>query len=160
MQLTEEEQAVVSVIFHNRVEEDIQCFMDHRLSMFGSDGNAVSKNGFYKDGKPHPRFYGTFPRILGRYIREKKSKLSLEEAIYKMTGFPAWRLGLKQRGEIKKNYIADITIFNPEKVIDKATFMNPHQYSEGIEFVLVNGELVVSEGNHTKKTPGKVLRRS
>ena len=77
-----------------------------------------------------------------------------------MTGFPAWRLGLKQRGEIKKNYIADITIFNPEKVIDKATFMNPHQYSEGIEFVLVNGELVVSEGNHTKKTPGKVLRRS
>ena len=160
MQLTEEEQAVVSVIFHNRVEEDIQCFMDHRLSMFGSDGNAVSKNGFYRDGKPHPRFYGTFPRILGRYIREKRSKLSLEEAIYKMTGFPAWRLGLKQRGEIKKNYIADITIFNPEKVIDKATFMNPHQYSEGIEFVLVNGELVVSEGNHTKKTPGKVLRRS
>ena len=118
------------------------------------------KNGFYKDGKPHPRFYGTFPRILGRYIREKRSKLSLEEAIYKMTGFPAWRLGLKQRGEIKKNYIADITIFNPEKVIDKATFKNPHQYSEGIEFVIVNGELVVSEGTHTKITPGKVLRRS
>ena len=158
MQLTEEEQAVVSVIFHNRVEEDIQCFMDHRLSMFGSDGNAVSKNGFYKDGKPHPRFYGTFPRILGRYIREKRSKLSLEEAIYKMTGFPAWRLGLKQRGEIKKNYIADITIFNPEKVIDKATFKNPHQYSEGMKTVIVNGQISVINGKKVKGRHGKVIR--
>tara|TARA_Y100000768_G_scaffold157879_3_gene117845 strand:- start:10254 stop:11873 length:1620 start_codon:yes stop_codon:yes gene_type:complete len=160
MQLTEEEQAVVSVIFHNRVEEDIQCFMDHRLAMFGSDGNAVSKEGFYKDGKPHPRFYGTFPRILGRYIREKRSSLSLEEAIHKMTGFPAWRLGLKQRGEIRKNYIADLTIFNPNTVKDLATFENPHQYSIGIQYVIVNGEVVVSNGIHTKKTPGKVLRRS
>lgn len=160
MQLTEEEQAVVSVIFHNRIEEDIQCFMDHRLAMFGSDGNAISKYGFYKDGKPHPRFYGTFPRILGRYIRENRSQLSIEEAVYKMTGFPAWRLGLKQRGEIKKNYFADITIFNPNTIIDKATFENPHQYSEGIKYVIVNGELVVSEGTHTKEKPGKVLRRS
>ena len=77
-----------------------------------------------------------------------------------MTGFPAWRLGLKQRGKIKKNYFADITIFNPNTIIDKATFENPHQYSEGIEYVLVNGKLVVSEGTHTKERPGKVLRRS
>ena len=133
--------------------------MDHRLAMFGSDGNAVSTEGFYSNGKPHPRFYGTFPRILGRYIREKRSKLSLEEAIYKMTGFPAWRLNLKQRGIIKENYNADITIFNPKTIIDKATFENPHQYAKGIEFVIVNGEVVIDDGIHQKITPGKVLRR-
>ena len=160
LQLTEEDQAVVSVIYHNREEGDVRCFMDHRLAMFGSDGNAVSPEGFYRNGKPHPRFYGTFPRILGRYIREKKSKLSLEEAIYKMTGFPAWRLNLKQRGIIKENYHADITIFNPQTIIDKATFENPHQYAQGIEFVIVNGQLVVDNGIHQKITPGKVLRRS
>ena len=76
-----------------------------------------------------------------------------------MTGFPAWRLGLKQRGEIKKKYFADITIFNPNTIIDKATFENPHQYSEGIEYVIVNGEFVISQGIHTKEKPGKVLRR-
>ena len=160
LQLTEEDEAVVSVIYHNRDEEDVKCFMDHRLAMFGSDGNAVSPEGFYSNGKPHPRFYGTFPRILGRYIRGKKSKLSLEEAIYKMTGFPAWRLNLKQRGIIKENYIADITIFNPKTIIDKATFKDPHQYAEGIEFVLINGQSVIEKGVHKKNTPGKVLRRS
>ena len=77
-----------------------------------------------------------------------------------MTGFPAWRLNLKQRGIIKENYHADITIFNPQTIIDKATFENPHQYAQGIEFVIVNGQLVVDNGIHKKITPGKVLRRS
>ena len=160
LQLTEEDEAVVSVIYHNRVEGDVQCFMDHRLAMIGSDGNAVSPDGFYKNGKPHPRFYGTFPRILGRYIREKRSKLKLEEAIYKMTAFPAWRLNLKKRGALKENYYADITIFDSKTVIDKATFENPHQYPDGINHVIVNGHLAVEDNKHTLKKTGKVLRRT
>ena len=134
--------------------------MDHRLAMIGSDGNAVSPDGFYKNGKPHPRFYGTFPRILGRYIREKRSKLKLEEAIYKMTAFPAWRLNLKKRGALKENYYADITIFDSKTVMDNATFENPHQYPDGINHVIVNGHLAVEDNKHTLKKTGKVLRRT
>ena len=126
LQLVEEENGAVPTIVHNRVESDIRCFMDHPLAMFGSDGNAVSPDGFYKSGQPHPRFYGTYPRILGRYVREKPSVLSLEEAVYKMTGFPAKRLGMKKRGHIQKDYVADLTIFDPDKpwTIDASKFLS------------------------------------
>tara|TARA_Y100001936_G_C15918871_1_gene582855 strand:- start:61 stop:975 length:915 start_codon:yes stop_codon:yes gene_type:complete len=159
LQLVEEEIGAVPVTVHNRLESDIRCFMDHRLAMFGSDGNAVSPNGFYKSGRPHPRFYGTYPRILGRYVREQPSVLKLEEAIYKMTGFPAKRLCMKNRGIIKEGYIADLTIFDSKKIIDNATFDDPHRYPSGIPYVLVTGEIVIDNGVHSNKTPGKVLRR-
>ena len=159
LQLVEEEIGAVPVIIHNRLESDIRCFMDHPLAMFGSDGNAVSPNGFYKYAKPHPRFYGTYPRVLGRYVREKPSVLTLEEAIYKMTGFPAKRLCMKNRGIIRKGYIADLTIFDPKTVIDNATFDDPHQFPVGIDHVLVNGIPVIKNGKHTKAIPGKILRR-
>ena len=159
LQLVEQEIGAVPVIIHNRLESDIRCFMDHPLAMFGSDGNAVSPNGFYKHAKPHPRFYGTYPRVLGRYVRKKPSVLTLEEAIYKMTGFPAKRLCMKNRGLIRKGYIADLTIFDPKTVIDNATFDDPHQFPVGIDHVLVNGIPVIKNGKHTKSIPGKVLRR-
>ena len=159
LQLVEEEIGAVPVTVHNRLESDIRCFMDHPLAMFGSDGNAVSPNGFYKSGRPHPRFYGTYPRVLGRYVREKPSVLTLEGAIYKMTGFPAKRLCMKNRGLIRKGYIADLTIFDPKTVIDNATFDDPHQYPSGIPYVFVSGKPVIENGVHSNKTPGRVLRR-
>lgn len=158
LQVMEEENGSVPTRVHNRVEEDVKYFMSHELSMIGSDGRAVSPNGAYAKALPHPRFYGTYPRILGKYVREE-NVLSLETAIHKMSGFPAIRMNMKERGIIKTGMVADIVIFDPEKVIDNATWENPHQYPDGIPHVLVNGVSVVENGTHTGATPGKVLRR-
>ena len=127
------------------------------FSMVGSDSSARATYGILSAGKPHPRAYGTFPRVLGRYVREEKI-LTFQEAIRKMTSFPAQKLGLKDRGLIREGMWADIAIFNPEKIIDKATFTNPHQYPEGIEYVIVNGKIVIEKGKHTKEKPEKVLK--
>lgn len=159
LQLTEEEGGVVPATVYNRKEDDVRFFMSHPLAMIGSDGSAVSPEGLHGDAQPHPRYYGTYPRILGRYVREDPAVLSLESAINKMTGFPSERLRMKQRGLIKENYIADVVIFDPETVIDCATFEDPHQYPKGIPHVLVNGESVIQNGKHTGSRPGKVLRR-
>jgi N-acyl-D-amino-acid deacylase len=109
-------------------------------------------------GKPHPRVFGAFPRILGKYVREEKA-LTLEEAIYKMTKKPASTFSMKGRGELKAGNFADITIFNADTVIDKGTFIDPVQYPEGIEYVIVGGETAVSKGKHTGKRNGRVLRQ-
>jgi len=108
-------------------------------------------------GSVHPRYYGTYPRILGHYVRDKNI-MSLEEAIKKSTMLPAKKFKLNKRGKLEEGYCADITIFDPNKVIDKATFDEPHQYPEGIEYVIVNGSVVIAKGEHTEKLPGKVLR--
>ena len=107
----------------------------------------------------HPRYYGCYPRILGRYVRED-GVLSLENAIYKMSGFPADRLGLRDRGRIAEGLAADIVVFDPDTVIDHATFDKPQQLSTGVTHLYVNGQAVVSDGAHTGATPGKVLRRA
>ena len=132
LQLLHEENGSVPTRVHNRVEDDVRYFMGHDLAMIGSDGRAVSPNGPYKNALPHPRFYGTYPRILGRYVREQPAVLTLENAIYKMTGFPAERLHLKDRGLIKEGLTADLTVFDPETVIDNSTWEAPHQYPDGI----------------------------
>ena len=158
LQLIEEEEDGVMAVVHNRVESDIRFFMGHPQAMIGSDGNAISPDGLYKDFKPHPRFYGPYPRILGRYVREQPAVLTLEEAIYKMSGFPAERMGFKQRGRVKEGLIADLVLFNPDTVIDNATFEDPHQYPTGVPYVFVAGETVIDEGKHTGARPGRVLR--
>ena len=156
--LIDEEDSKVGAVFHNRVESDIRYFLSHPLAMIGSDGNAISPTGIFGEDQPHPRFYGTYPRILGRYVREQ-SLMSLETAIQKMTQAPAERLRLSDRGRISEGLVADMAIFDPATVIDRATFENPHQLAAGIPHVLVRGEPVVLDGVHTQVRPGRVLRR-
>lgn len=143
-----------SCVFHAMNEEDVERIMKHPQTMIGSDGR-LTKPGI---GHPHPRYYGTYPRVLGHYVREKKT-LTLPEAIHKMTQLPAETIGIKDRGIIKEGMIADIVIFNPNTVIDKATFENPHQYPEGINYVLINGLFSVNNGKFLDARAGKVLRK-
>jgi N-acyl-D-aspartate/D-glutamate deacylase len=141
-----------SAIYHCLCEDDVEQIMKHPEVMHASDGSAVT----FGQAKPHPRNYGTFPRVLARYVREKKM-ISLPEAVRKMTSLPAQRLKLKERGTIKAGMFADIVIFNPKTVTDKGTWENPHQYAEGIPYVLVNGEPVIDDNKRTEVFPGTVL---
>lgn len=152
-----DEEAKGGMTVESMGEEDIQRIMKGRYTMIGCDGSAIPLTGPLSYGKPHPRFYGTFPRVLGHFVREKKI-MSLETAIRKITSFPAQTLGLADRGLIKKNMWADIVVFDQERIIDKATFTNPHQLSVGIEYVLVNGDVVIEKGEHQSNLPGKTLR--
>jgi N-acyl-D-amino-acid deacylase len=145
----------IAVIIFAMSEDNVKMQMHHPTMMFGTDGFGIPFEGPLAAGAPHPRSFGTFPRILGKYVREEKV-LSLEEAIYKMCGFPAQKLRLKERGLIKKGYKADIVLFNPDTVIDKADFINPFQRPIGIEMVMVNGEVVIQHGVPTKARPGMI----
>jgi N-acyl-D-amino-acid deacylase len=127
--------------------------------MVGSDGIALAPYGELASFRFHPRAYGTFPRVLGRYVRER-GVLTLEEAVRKMASFPAQRLNLKDRGVVGEGMHADLVIFNYERTIDKSTYEEPSLYPEGIEYVIINGETVIENGRHTGRLPGKVLRHS
>ena len=142
-----------SCVFFAMDKEDVENIMKHPQTMIASDGRLVRPG----DGHPHPRWYGTFPRVLGHYVR-KKNTLSLSEAIYKMTLLPAKTIGLKNRGVLKEGMKADITIFNSKTVIDKATFKKPHQYPDGIFYVIVNGKLAIDDENFMGIKAGEVLR--
>jgi N-acyl-D-amino-acid deacylase len=157
--LFEDERDGLSMIVFSMNEEEVIEIMQHPGGMFGSDGCAVAPYGLTGSRKVHPRFYGTYPRILGRYVREKKV-LTLEQAINKMTALPARKLQLKNRGLLNKGYQADIVVFDENQITDTATFENPHQYPKGIHHVLVNGQRVIANGEHTGRLPGKVLRRN
>jgi len=154
--LLSEEKGGVSAVISEINEDDVRTVMRHPTMMVGSDGSSLSPSS--PTGKPHPRNYGTFPRILGKYVREE-NVLTLEEAIRKMTSFPAQKLGIKDRGLLREGNWADIVVFDPDKIIDKATYEEPHQFPDGIEYVIVNGEIVVERGECTGKTPGEVLRK-
>lgn len=143
-----------SCVFHVMDEGDVRRIMAHPLTMIASDGR-LSQPG---TGVPHPRNYGTFPRVLGEYVRVQRV-LTLEQAVNKMTGMPARRLGLSDRGCIREGCAADITVFDPATVADKGTFEAPHQYPAGIEWVFVEGQAVVAEGAPTAARPGTVLRK-
>jgi len=136
-------------------EDDVRTVISSPLSSVASDGWATSPSA---GGKPHPRAYGTFPRVLGKYVREEKL-LSLEDAVRKMTSLPAGKLGLTDRGILREGFWADIVVFDPETITDKATYANPHQYPEGIYYVLVNGQVAVQNGKLTGARPGRVLQR-
>ena len=156
--LIDEESNNVGAVGHNRIESDVRFFMQYENAMIGSDGRAISPDGWWATDKPHPRFYGCYPRILGRYVRDD-GVLPLETAIYKMSGFPAKRLGLNDRGLIKEGFAADMLVFDPETIIDHADFDEPHQLSTGVNHVYVNGQAIISNGTHTGARPGRVLRR-
>ncbi len=139
-------------------ENNLKKVLSSPLVMIASDGNAVARAGKLTEGKPHPRYFGTFPRVLGRYVRDEKI-LNLPTAIQKMTSLPARKLGLRQRGSLEPGCYADITIFNPRTVIDNATFVEPLQFPTGIEYVIVNGKITIRQGQHTGATAGRILRR-
>ena len=149
-----EERGSVGMINFIMDEDEVRRMLAHPLSMIGSDGVSVS--AATPQGSPHPRFYGCFPRVLGHYCRDLKL-FPIETAIYKTTGMPAEQLGLPDRGVIRPGAAADIVVFNFDTVIDKATFEQPHQYPVGIEVVLVNGVIVVAEGEHTGALPGQIV---
>lgn len=143
-------------IYFSMSEQDVRLAMRQPWVGVGSDGTAVNPEMTFA-GKPHPRFYGSFPRVLGYYGRDQKV-LTLSDAIRKMTSFSAQITGLTDRGLLRPGMAADITIFDPETVVDKATFENPLQYAVGIPYVIVNGVVVIDKGQHTGAKPGRVLR--
>jgi len=146
------EKGEVFVVLNVMSEEDVRMVMKHPTTMIGSDGIPSDS------GKPHPRLYGTFPKILGHYVREQQL-LSLEEAIHKMTGFPATTFKLKDRGFIREKYYADLVLFDQNRIADVATYNKPQQYPLGIDYVFVNGEAVVRNGQHTHCRSGQVVCR-
>ncbi len=151
------ERGLVKTLVFCMDEEDIKTIMKHPHTIIGSDGRAVATYGELNKGSTHPRYYGAFPRVLGKYVREKKV-LSLETAINKMTSMPAKIMRLDNRGILAPNKVADITIFDPKTVCDVATFENPHQYSKGIEKVIISGEVIIDQGNHTNKMVGQIIK--
>lgn len=138
-------------------EKDVQTLLRAPWVDIASDGPSLATEGLLGEGHPHPRAFGTFPRILGHYVREQKV-LTLEDGVRRMTSLSAQRLGLKDRGLLREGFWADIAVFDPDRVSDKATFEKPKQYPEGIDYVLVNGRVVIDQGKHTGARPGMMLR--
>jgi N-acyl-D-amino-acid deacylase len=145
--------AKTRAIYHSMDESDVRRIMRHPQTMIASDGRLT----FPDEGRPHPRAYGTFPRVLGRYVRAAHV-LTLETAIRKMTTMPADRLGLRDRGRIAEGCYADLVVFDPATIVDRATYQAPHQYPAGIDYVLVNGAIAVEAGQPTERHAGRLLR--
>ncbi|MFQ6100267.1 MAG: amidohydrolase family protein [Anaerolineae bacterium] len=146
----------VECVCFGQLEDNVRVLMRHPLVVVGSDGDALAPYGVLARGKPHPRYYGTFPRVLGWYVREEKV-LSLEEAVKKMTSVTAERFGLSDRGAVREGAWADLVLFDAQTVADRATYTDPHQYPEGIPYVVVNGVVVIDQYEHTGALPGQVL---
>jgi N-acyl-D-amino-acid deacylase len=153
------DQGATRVLVTSISEDDIRDIVASPLALVGSDGNCVATYGTVSQGLPHPRFYGTFPRIIGHYVGEL-GLLPLELAVHKMTGASARALKLHDRGLLREGYRADVTIFDPADFRDRATYAEPHQYPTGARTtVIVNGAIVVADATHTGALPGRVLRR-
>jgi N-acyl-D-aspartate/D-glutamate deacylase len=152
-----EQDGSVSTVYAHHTEEDMTLALVQPWCSIGSDGSAYAVEGLLRRGSPHPRNFGTFPRVLGEYVRQR-SLLRLEDAVRKMTSLNAAKLGIRDRGLVRAGMFADIAIFDPDRVKDRATYEDPFQYSEGIEYVMVNGLVVLNKGAHTGARPGRALR--
>ena len=146
----------INMIFFAMSEDNREEELRHPAMMIGTDASGLATEGPLSKGTPHPRGYGTFPRVLGHYVREQ-GVISLEEAIWKISGFPAQKLRWPDRGLVKESCKADLVILNPDTVADRATYEAPHQYPVGIPHVIVNGKLVIHNSAHTRARPGNVL---
>jgi N-acyl-D-aspartate/D-glutamate deacylase len=153
-----EEGGSVPTVYEHHTEKDMNLALVQPWCSIGSDGLAYATEGPLRRGIPHPRSFGTFPRVLGVYCRQR-GLLRLEDAVRKMTSLNAAKLGIRDRGMLRAGNYADVTVFDPKRVLDRATFSAPFQYSQGIEYVVVNGKLVLEKGKHTKKRAGRVIRR-
>jgi N-acyl-D-aspartate/D-glutamate deacylase len=153
-----EERGSVPTVYEHHTERDMVLALRQPWCSIGSDGSAYAVEGALRRGHPHPRNFGTFPRVLGVYVREK-GDLRLEDAVRKMTSLNALKLGITDRGLLRPGMFADVTVFDPERVIDRSTYTDPFRYSEGIESVVVNGGLTLDRGKPTAAKPGRALRR-
>ncbi len=147
----------VGTVYFLMSEENVKKQMALPYMSFGSDAGSLAAEGVFLKSNPHPRAYGNFSRLLGKYVREE-NVITLEEAIHKLSGLPASHLKLKKRGLLKEGYAADIVIFDPTTISDHATFEKPHQYSTGVKHVFVNGTQVLKNGEHTGAKPGQVVK--
>ena len=143
----------VGCIFHNLDEQDVETIMKNKDGIVASDGIVVE----FGKQKPHPRSYGTFPRVFSKYVRKLKI-ISIENAIRKMTSNPAKRLGLTDRGVLEEGYFADIVVFDPLEIQDVSTFEHPHHYAKGIDYLIINGVLAIDEGIFTGEMAGKFIK--
>ncbi len=158
LDLITEDDYTINAVYHLMSEENLEKQVRLPWLTFGSDAGSIATEGVFLNRNPHPRAYGNFARLLGAYVRDKEL-ITLEDAIHRLTFFPAQILGIDdRRGLLKKDYHADIVIFDPQEVQDRATYYNPHQYAEGVYHVLVNGVPVLLDGNHTNAMPGQVVR--
>lgn len=155
--LLREENGSIPTVYAHHTEKDMTAAMVRPWCSIGSDGSAYAIEGALRRGNPHPRNFGTFPRVLGVYVREQKL-ISLEEGIRKMTSLNAAKLGIRDRGLLREELYADITLFDEARVIDRSTYQQPFQYNVGIEYVIVNGTVVLEKDKHLGTKPGKALR--
>ena len=157
MDLVIEDGSRVGTIYFVMSEENIAKKIARPWMAFGSDAESLAPEGDFLLSNPHPRAYGTFARLLGKYVRDEKV-ISLQEAVRRLTSLPAENLSIKDRGSLKEGYFADITIFDPASIQDHASFAVPHQYSTGMQHVIVNGVPVLTGGEHTGATPGRFVK--
>ncbi len=156
--ILEDNRGSVGTVYFHHSEEDMRYALKQPFVSIGSDGTAVATEGPTAAGHPHPRFYGTFARVLGRYVRDERV-ITLEEAIRKMTSANASKIRVYDRGMLRPGMAADVTVFDAATIIDHATYEKPHQYATGVEYVIVNGQVVLDRGRHTGARPGTIIHR-
>jgi len=157
MDLVIEDGSRVDTVYFLMSEDNVRKQVALPWVSFNSDSASVAPEGKFLKSNPHPRAYGTFARLLGKYVRDEKV-VPLEEAVRRLTSFPAETIKIKERGCLKKGYYADVVIFNPATIQDHATYEKPHQYATGVQHVFVNGVQVIKDGEHTGAKPGQVAR--
>jgi N-acyl-D-amino-acid deacylase len=151
-----EDESRINAIYFEMAEENVRKEMTKPWISFGSDEASQAPEGVFLKSNPHPRAYGNFARVLGKYVREEKL-ISLGDAVRRLSGLPATNLGLDRRGFIKEGMFADLIVFDPATIADRATFAQPHQYAVGVRDVFVNGAHVLRDGEHTGVKPGRAL---
>ena len=156
MDLVVEDHSRVDTVYFMMSEDDVRRNVALPWVSFGSDAASEAPEGPFLLSQPHPRAYGNFARVLGKYVREEKV-IPLAEAIRKLSGLPAENLGIRERGLLREGYFADVVVFDPAKIADHATFERPQQYATGMRHVFVNGAQVLADGEHTGATPGRAV---
>jgi N-acyl-D-amino-acid deacylase len=157
MDLVIQDGSRVGAIYFEMSEENVRKELAQPWVSIGSDEGSFAPEGVFLKSNPHPRAYGSFVRVLGKYVREEKV-LTLEEAVRRLSWLPASNLRIERRGKLAPGYYADVVVFNPDSVADHATYEKPHQYATGVVHVFVNGVQVLADGEHTGATPGRVVR--
>jgi len=156
MDLVLEDRSRIGTVYFMMDEQNVKKQIRQPWVSFGSDGASMAPEGVFLKSSTHPRAYGNFARLLSKYVREERV-ISLAEAVHRLSGLPATNLGLDHRGFIKQGMFADVVVFDPQTIADRATFEQPHQYSVGVKHVFVNGVQVLNDGEHTGSKPGRAL---